>query len=268
MNKSICVVIGCLLMTGCLTPNLTIKDHRASFLFDNAGTRVMNILAHNISDSQFEGTLNRCIGNGDKLVYLFTAYNKGDGPGTTSFYIDDKFNGTIDNNKVKLMQKRMKKIKDKKLSIVAWMFADDNTRNVNFKDTAALKNCLKTAINKFDSYISEYVVALEADEYLSSGQVEELAAYIKKETGKPVGSHQVPGKYNYSANKSIDKHYHQYGFNKSNSYIEKQTKLIKAALNKPVVAAEYDMSSDSAGAKSRGDAAMKGGASGTGNGRN
>lgn len=245
-----------------------IKDHRASFLFDNAGTRVMNILAHNIDDNKFNGTLNRCISNKDKVVYLYVAYNNGDGPGTTSMYVDDTFNGTIDKNKVKLMQKRMKTIVDKDLCIVAWLFADDNTRNVNFKDTAALKNYAKNVIDQFNSYISEYVVALEADEYLSSGQVEELAALIKKETGKPVGSHQTPGKYNYSANKSIDKHYHQYGFNKSNSYIEQQTSAVKAALNKPVIAAEYDMSSDSAAAKARGDAAMKGGASGTGNGRN
>jgi len=43
---------------------------------------------------------------------------------------------------------------------------------------------------------------------------------------------------------------------------------IKAALNKPVIGAEYDMSSDSSGAKSRGDSVIKGGGSGTGNGRN
>ena len=88
--------------------DLKIKDHRASFLFDNAGTRVMNILAHNLDDSYFYGVLNRCKGNGDKVIYLYIGYNNGDGPGTTSIYVNDQFGGAIDDNKVNIMKNRMK----------------------------------------------------------------------------------------------------------------------------------------------------------------
>ena len=267
MKKIILLSIFGLLMGGCAT-DLKIKDHKASFLFDNAGTRAMNILAYTVDEGYFYGVVNRCKGNGDKVVYLYT-FNKGDGPGTTSFYVNDQFGGAIDNNKMSLMKNRMKEVRKKDLFIVCWLFADDNTGRINFKDTEGLKRYIDIVIHNFDEYISEYVVALEADEYLSSSQVNELAGYIKSKTkDKSVGNHQLKGKYDYSFGGNIDKHYHQYGFNQPNSFIDSETKKVKNAVGKPIVAAEYDGSSDSAGAKSRGDTAMGAGASGTGNGRN
>lgn len=254
-------------LLGICKNDLKIKDHRASFLFDNGGTRVMNILAHTYDDNHFNNIINRCKSNGDKVIYLYT-YNKGDGPGTTSFYVNDQFGGAIDNNKMNIMKNRMKTARKKDLHIVCWLFPDDNTSKIKFKDTQGLKNYINIVIDNFDEYISEYVVALEADEYLSIGQVDELAAFIKSKTkDKAVGCHQKPNKYNYSQVGNIDKHYHQYGFNKSTSFIDTETKKVIGAVGKPVIAAEYDLSSDSAGAKSRGDAAIKAGASGTGNGR-
>jgi len=270
MKKILCwmIVISSVLLYGCAT-DLKIKDHKASFLFDNAGTRVMNVLAYNVDDGYFNGVINRCAGNGDKVIYLYVGYNKGDGPGTTSFYVNDVFDSAVDGNKVNLMKSRMKAIRKKNLHIVAWVFADDNTGKVNFKDTEALKRCVKIAVDNFDEYVSEYVIALEADEYLSISQVDQLAIYLKSITkDKAIGVHQLMGRYNYSQLGSIDKHYHQYGFNKSTGFIDSQTKKVMGAVGKPVIAAEYDGSSDSVGAKARGDAAMGAGASGTGNGRN
>ena len=256
------------LSVGCLTPDLKIKDHRASFLFDNAHTRVMNMLAYNVDDNTFNGVINRCKGNNDTVIYLYAGYNKGDGPGTTSIYIDDKFGGSIDNNKVKLMQKRMEKIRDNKLYIVGWLFPDDNGGKINFGDTDALKLYINNVVANFDEYISEYVIGIEANEYMSAAQVDQLASYLKRKVNKPVGNHQTSGRYDYSASGNIDKHYHQYGFNQPVAKIESETKKIVGALKKPVIGAEYDMSSDSDGAKSRGDAVIRGGGSGTGNGRN
>lgn len=247
---------------------LTIKDHRASFLFDNAGTRVMNILAYNLDDNQFNSVLNRCKNNGDTVVYLYVGYNNGDGPGITSIYVNDQFGGSIDNNKVSIIKKRMQKVRDKGMYIVGWLFADDNTRKVNFKDTEALKTYIKNVVDRFDEYISEYVIGIEANEYLSASQVDQLASYLKGKVNKSIGNHMTPGQYGYSASGNIQKHYHQYGFNKSNSYIESETRKVIGALGKPVIGAEYDMSSDSVGAKARGDAVIRGGGSGTGNGRN
>jgi len=221
-----------------------------------------------LDDGYFNGIVNRCKANGDKVIYLYT-YNRGDGPGITSFYINDQFGGAIDNNKMNIMKNRMKQCRKKDLWIVCWLFPDDNTSKINFNNTEGLKNYIGIVIDNFDEYISEYVVALEADEYLSAGQVNELASYIKNKTkDKAVGSHQKPYKYNYSQQPNIDKHYHQYGFGKSNSFIDSETKKVIGAVGKPVIAAEYNKSSDSAGAKSRGSTAIGSGASGTGNGRN
>lgn len=241
--------------------------HKASFLFDNAGTRVMNILAHNVSNDTFNATLSRCIQNGDDTIYLYVGYNNGDGPGVTSFYVNDKFGGALDSNKMKLMLSRLKAVEKKGLYIVGWIFADDNGSKVPFKDTAALKACALEAASQFGKYVSEYVIALEADEYLSSAQVETLCAAVKKASGKSCGVHQKPGRYDLGSLPSVGKMYLQYGFGKDESYVDSLTKAALAATGKPVIAAEYHKSSDSAAAKSLGLAAIAAGASGTGNGR-
>lgn len=285
--KRIAVLLAAIIMSGCITTDLTIKDHRASFLFDNAGTRSMNILAYNLDDGYFNNVVNRMKANNDKVSYLYVGYNKGDGPGITSIYVNDVFGGTIDSNKTKLMESRIKKIRDKDLKIVGWLFADDNqatvktwykpntwfakvdkTITIQHNDTEKLKKYVKSVVDLFDDYISEYVIGIEVNEYLTQSQVDQLAQYVKSLTDKPVGCHMTSGQYGWSGMGSINKHYHQYGFGKPNSYIESETRKISGALNKPVIAAEYDKSSDSAGAKARGDAAIRGGASGTGNGRN
>lgn len=269
MKKLLVLVSVAMLMVGCASTDLTIKDHKASFLFDNGGTRVMNILSHNVTDSYFNGVLNRCIGNGDKVVYLYVGYNNGDGAGTTSFYVNDKFGGETDNNKLNIMKNRMKAVRKKDVHIVGWIFPDDNGSKINFRDTEGLKRCIKVVVDNFDEYISEYVLVLEANESVSAGQIDEMAGYIKSITkDKPIGNHQTPGRYDYSQLGNIDKHYHQYGFNKPTSFIDSETKKVIGAIGKPVIAAEYDLSSDSPNAKARGDAAMGAGAKGTGNGRN
>lgn len=244
-----------------------IKIHRASFLFDNAHTRVMNGLAHTISDAAFDAYLQRCKDNGDTCIYLYVGYNKGDGPGITSIYADDVFGGTIDEGKVKMMQKRMKRCLERGLQIVGWLFPDDNSRNIPFKDMDALKAYCRAVVINFDDYISEYVMGIEVDEYLAAGQVDVLATYVGKITEKDIGCHQKPGRFDFAKLGSVNKHYHQYGFGRTAGYIESETARIIAVLGKPVIAAEYHASSDTPQAKALGQAAVRGGAKGTGNGR-
>ena len=263
------IVLGLLvafMASGCIYNAGDVKDHKASFLFDNAGTRAMNILSEDVVDGSFHGVVNRCLGNGDKVVYLYLS-NYRDGP-EVSFYQNRQFGGTVDESRIKQMTKRMETCIDKDLQIVAWLFADDSSP-ISKASEATQKKYIDDAVDNFDKYISEYVVALEADEHLKLDRCAALSAHLDSKTKKKIGMHQVPGKYNYSqAIGNVNHHYHQYGFGKSASSIESSTRNVIGAVGKPVVAAEYDKSSDSAGAKERGDAAMRGGAIGTGNGRN
>ena len=53
------------------------RKMRASFLFDNAALRVMNITARGVSKEVIRSTTNRCVNNGDNYIWLYTA-NTGD----------------------------------------------------------------------------------------------------------------------------------------------------------------------------------------------
>ena len=313
-------VVGLLFVSGCLNPHFAtpIETHKASFLFDNGNTRVMNSLSIHISDAKFDDNINRCKANGDTVIYLFFS-NERDGVGApVSFYVNNQFGGTIDDNRIKQMTKRLEKCIDKDLLVVGWLFADDSPNisregdihgcvnevrdtndvvisrsTIDIRDTnivaisrspiAVQKKYIDNVDKYFGKYISEYVVALEADEHLDTARLialsEHTAKYNKGKMWwgivsfeKEIGMHQVPGKSNLALNIGpITVHYHQFGFNKSEAYIESQTRAIKAALaarGKKFIGAEYNLSSDTPKARSQGDAVMRGDGDGTGNGRN
>jgi hypothetical protein len=91
--------------------------------------------------------------------------------------------------------------------------------------------------------------------------------HIKGLTKKHIGIHQKPGKYNYSNSPYINGCWYQYGFNKNASQIEQETRNVVNNTNKLVIATEYHKSSETEEAKQLGDAAIRGGAIGTGNNR-
>lgn len=264
------MLIGALL-TGCATiympylPAGKITDHRASFLFDDARTRCMNVLAYTRTDSNVKGILNRMKANGDTVAYVLS-YNNGDGHGLTSFYKDDVFGAAVDDKKAEIMRNRLKMIRGMGLNIVMFIFADDQGANLPKKDTAKLCAHAQKTVDLYDRYVSEYVVGIEENEYLNAGQVDAIAKVLRK-TGKPVGSHMTTGQYSFSILGSIDRHYHQYGWGKSPSDMKAITQQMRGKVGKPVVACEYSRDSDSSTAHKQGDAAMAGGAIGTGCGR-
>ena len=160
------------------------------------------------------------------------------------------------------MQKRLMYAIEEGMYIDGWLFADDSPsiakQNIEIKLAYARK-----VVELFDRYLDRYVVALEANEHLKQDDCYTLANVLRK-TGKPVGLHLTSGQYAWSAHPSIDIHYHQYGFGKTPDFIERETIRIRSALGKPVIAAEYNLSSNN---HAQGDAALRGGAKGTGNGR-
>ena len=305
---TVLLAIGVALGAGCSTlpgwlPGFggsgDVKDHRASFLFDGAGTRVMNYLADSVDEGSFHHIVNRCVNNGDKVIYLYFS-NQGDGhPVPTSFYVNNQFGGQIDNGKVDRIKNKLEICDDRDLQVVAWLFADDSSsisRTMDNEPTGdhyaentvdgvyllsgdgegptiragldTQKKYVKDVVDLFDDYISEYVVALEGNEHMDS-RIGPLADYLDSLTDRKIGTHQTPGAYNHARDiGSVNHHYHQYGWGKSPGQMKSMTEGVRGAVGKPVIASEYNKSSDSGGARAQGDGAMQGGAKGTGNGRN
>jgi len=249
-------------------PRGDVKGHKATFLFANADQRCMNILQPACTDGEFEHLVDKCKKNGADTLYLFLI-NEGDGPWTpASFYHGDIIGGDINSGVRDKMQKRCRYARKKGFKLVFWLRADDSPtfnrtpmgRQLRYQDHAC-----KYFVEPYGCAV---VVGLELDEYANAASVEQWAADLRQRVKVPVGTHQTGDRYSFAQLPSVDDCWFQYGFGKSPEHIEARTAAVKAALGgRRIYAAEYDKSSETEGAKNRGDAAMRGGASGTGNGR-
>ena len=246
--------------------------HRAAFLLDNAATRCMNVLSYQMSDDAFRAIVGRCKG-WNNVWYGFIA-NHGDGnPPITSFYANDEHGGQIDQPKLDLMRKRIEYIRQQGFTFIPWFYSDDSNRHVTSKSLTVQGIYLKHARSLLgDLFTGDKVLGLELDEYWQESTVRALTAQLR--TLYPhsrIGVHFTRlGKYTWAVNCGADVLYGQYGFGHSAGTVRTQTVDVinKLAGRCDFIACEYHKSSDSAEAKALGDAAMRGGASGTGNGRN
>ena len=101
-------------------------EHRASFLFDDARTRAMNVLSPRCPDGDFEKILGRMKANGDTVAYLFLA-NEGDG-GWAGYspYGGTELGKAVDEAAVRHMKARLARVRDAGLSPILWLRADDS----------------------------------------------------------------------------------------------------------------------------------------------
>lgn len=236
--------------------------HRTAFLFNNAKQSTLDMLSFKMGDSEFMGVGGKALQARSNLLYLELASQFDFKP--VSFYANGLIYGAVDRKRLKLMQTRCVTIRAAGIKIIPWLFTDDSP-NIAKCSTEQKKAYIKQALQYFDAYAVEYVLALEANEYMGFDQVRALADYFKTLSSKPLGLHLTPGKCDWSAKiKSIDQHYHQYGWGKSPSQIASMTKSVIASVKKPVIACEYNKSCEKSDAKAQGDAALGAGAAGTG----
>jgi hypothetical protein len=252
-------------------PNPTPTDlfpQRASFLFDNAGTRGMNALSYNASDSWVSNVLSRQKANGDTTVWIFFSNEKDGSPVPTTMY-KGLFGGELSDERVALFRKRLKAYRDAGFKIVAWMTADDSKTIAN-ASLETHKQFVVDVHKKCGDLIDAYCVGLEMNEDARKTKAKALIAHTKAVTGKDTGVHLLSGSYKEALDWGADTLYYQTGFGKSAAQVKAECVSVISKLGGKCkfVLSEYHKSSDSNEAREIGKAAMTvNGCLGTGNGR-
>jgi hypothetical protein len=266
--KNILLVLLLVLLSGCLNPSTNVKDHKASFLLNNVQYCTLAYLSDSFDDGTRDDMINKCKNNGDTVLYIMT-HSENPAENINPFVGDwSEFGVTIDENKMKNWEKRIKRIHDKGLVPVLWMYCDDFGR-VKRLPSERRDKYIDEMVKRFDKYVNCYVIGIEEDETMGLGIAQETASRLRMNTKKPIGSHQLPNNSNYAgAIPEVSIHFHQYSLGYSEARMQSETAKHKGLIGgKKFIASEYNRSSESDQAKAQGQAAMRGGADGTGNGR-
>ena len=222
------------------------KYIRASFLFDGAGTRVMNILGRGWTRDKFREIVARCKANGDTHILLYTA-NWGDGPGgsgnarnQTSFYYSG-FAGNVCEYQLYEMVWRLRYCNEQGLTPILWLMADDSKSFIPYKDVPRLKKYASDMVENIPAdFYQEIVICLEVDEVSDKATMYAVAKHLQGITDKRIGLHMTSGKYDWAEKcPDIDVIWYQYGWLSSSDKLISETRKVLGKTTKPLVATEY-----------------------------
>ncbi len=222
-----------------------IKNHRASFLLDNAELHTMNMLSPLYPQSSFESTILRLKNKGDDTVYLYLI-NQGDGDFTPqSFYTNDQIGGQVNSSKVSAFKTRLEYINSQGMRIVFWVRADDS-REMMAQSITNYQKYHQDVVTNFDSYAAGYVIGLESNEYMNATVEQMLISDLQNRTTRMVGVHytDIDTYISRARSSGADIWYTQHGWGKTCMALSSEvTHVISQVLNMKIVAAEYDKSS-------------------------
>lgn len=253
-----------------LQPSTPSDIHRASFLFDNAGTRCMN--AFGMPEQKFKETVERCRKNGDNIYYAFLNNEKDGNYAGFSLYKGNQIGGEIDKHIVSVMQDRIKYIRANGMAVVLWLRADDSP-SFNRASEDAQKKMQAHATQYFDGLVDGYCLALEWNEYEGdTARMHRYATHLRQHTYRDIGVHFTSGNKASLANRILGAvagsrtYYLQYGFGKNTGYVGELTRQVRAELDAHIrlIGCEYNKNSDR---KDYAEAILANGAAGYGNGR-
>lgn len=251
-----------------------IKGSHTHFLINKL--RAMNLFADKFSPAEKDSIVQQIRNYGGNALYLYTV-DEGDGPSFNPYPVGfkDANWGNIDPdaNKMAWWNQLINKWN---MKTIIWLLPDDCPTLYN-KPLPVLKKYISDMVKNFDANknVGGYVLWLEMDEWIMSSNatgkdVTELLSHLKSITNKPVGIHLSPEVHKQPFWKNIigsaDYFFMQYGFGKSPEFIERETRQAIASLGNKVIAAEYSFGM-SASDRALGQAAIRGGALGTGNGK-
>ena len=243
------------------------NQQRASFLFDNAGTRAMNILAEGEYDEWREQIMDRQERNGDNTAWVFLA-NSGDGAPVPTTLYSDHYGGTVDPDRRQAVREILREYRRRGVYVVGWLTADDSRDQSSASRSQHLAH-VQTCVEQLGDLVGEWCVGLEMNE---DGRKAHAAAMIAH--GKALdpeaqwGVHLTTGHWKEAIDWGADVLYYQFGWCGHADCVRQAREVIpRLGSSIEFIGAEYNRSSDSAEAKATGQALLSvPGVKGVGNG--
>lgn len=252
MKKMFLVALILMATTG--KADQSLHGSRASFLFQDRGLMTLGYL--NESEGGMAATEALMAQNGDTHVYLYTRND------------DERTFGISHIRPAADWEARIDRLNSKGFKPILWLTPDDSP-SIQRAPLEEHKRHYAEMVRRFDGKVAGYVTALEVDETWSAAQAQEMTAYLKSLTKKPVGVHMTDGvgglRGDVSYYAGADYIYLQTGFDKSPEVVAAMVAQANA-LGIPVILSEYHLDSDSPEAMALGAAGCGAGAVGTGNG--
>ena len=263
LGRTLWALLTIAVMAAVVEVGPVVADFKSTFLINRDQYSTLSYLSDDRNDHWRDKVEDRILANGDSHVDIL-------GRNT------DKEWGYLSEVDQKVLESRLKRLRDKNLAPVIWMRGDDSPE----VDQTSLSNQLAyhdRLIEASDAQASHYVIGLEVDEYWSPTDTQVAIQRARQKTSKPIGVHLSPTSKLTDDQvrayiKNADIWYVQVGFSLSEEQFRAEIeRAIALADGKPIVISEYHLDGTSAEAKRLGDIACsysgKGNIVGTGNGR-
>jgi hypothetical protein len=163
----------------------------------------------------------------------------------------------------------LQELVDDGIAPVVWLAPDDASGFHRANPPDRLATRWARMVPLIDDLVAGYVPGLEADEYWSDREQDELGQALRRLTAKPIFVHNTPGRWELGQAPWASGVIYQYGFGLDDAQIAQRTRELVARLaplGKTVIAGEYAHQVDERLAMRLGDAALAAGADGVGNG--
>ena len=240
-----------------------VADFKSTFLISRSQYSTLSYMSSDRSDDWRTKVENKIIANGDTHVDML-------------FRNTDKEWGIINAIDTVDWNRRLDRLRDKKLAPVIW-FRGDDSPEVDQQTFSSQLDYNDGIIDSVDDKASHYVLGIETDEYYSPQEHSVIIQRARLKTNKPIGVHLSPtSKFTDEQVRSYirdaDIWYVQTGFNLSEAEFRAEIeRAIRIADGKPIVISEYNVEGTSEEARRFGSIACeyagKGNIIGTGNGR-
>jgi hypothetical protein len=234
------------------------KTLRGNFLFRNATWTTHAYMSDRLTDADRRAMVQTALNAGENVLSLY-AWCDGDYAGKFPVnFIPSRKDHWIHWLKPELI--------DKGLEPIIWMMPDDPFRHFDRGNMATVKAKWAELIDLVlrPLGITRLVLGLEAVEYWSGNQINELGQWLEDYYPEAwIGFHTHPDDLRYLDLSWVDWIAYQYGFGKSQEFIDAKTReVMQQFSDKVFIAAEYHMSGETEPAKTMGDAAINAGAAG------
>lgn len=239
-----------------------VADFKSTFLISRSQFSTLSYMSDDRSDDWRTKVEDKIIANGDTHVDML-------------FRNTDKEWGTINAIDTVDWNRRLDRLRDKKLAPVIW-FRGDDSEEVDQTTFSSQLDYNDGIIDAVDDKASHYVLGIETDEYYSPQQTSVIIQRARLKTDKPIGVHLSPtSKFTDEEVRSYirdaDVWYVQTGFNLSDEEFRREIeRAIRIADGKPIVISEYHLDGTSEEARRKGSIACEYAGQnvvGTGNGR-